>query len=156
MFGLEQIKEANENPESYAQSNLSDGQRRRNVYVANAFWSDSGHADMPETKPNLYFEAVKLNAALESLVLSTQGQQAQLRKAMFSADWPLVEILMRDILLAQPDIVFRIMIDELANTIDSIAPPNPKGYVPHMGLHHAMHPIRKIVNTIRTILSKSV
>lgn len=54
MMGLEQIKTANRNPRKHAQSELSDGQlRRNNAAQPSAYWSEKPVLKTPPRKRKL-------------------------------------------------------------------------------------------------------
>lgn len=114
-------------------------------------------------KPSIYFDAVRLNQAMRDDLHERQSAQWRLETAM--RNLRLAETVTEKVLaigtlretmdnLASSTAGFdiRMAVNDLANTIDDIAP-EPLGYVPHMGLHHAMHPVRKLVEAFKKYLS---
>lgn len=176
MMGIREIKEANRSPRSYAKASLSDGQARRNDSVG-AYWSETpaDHATLPETvalwfepgiprvpaKPPLYFDGVRLAVVLDERANEAMGIATKLRLALQgvqrakgisemtnATEW--LQGVIADIqkLDDATNINVRMLVNDLAKQIDMAAPRDPKGYIPQMGLHHAMHPIRKTVDRI--------
>lgn len=117
---------------------------------------------LPQTIPSIYFDAAKLATALderaaEHLALSARikGSQAMVRMAKTNeASREAIAALGSAVQAALHSndgeaLKLHMLVNDMANTIDVIAPPNPKGYVPHMGIHYAVSPLRKILNSIR-------
>lgn len=182
MMGLREIRTANRNPRKYALSQLSDGQTRRNNAQPSAFWSEKAayratpnmaSMQMAQPKqgklPDVYFDAVKMEKAVGSMVQDLLAAQAQLRTAMsrvmlarnedIEVQRETLDTLtdtMRQIEEGNSEVILHSLVLELSNTIETAAPANPVGYIPHMGLQHAMHPIRKIVNAIKDSLRLTV
>lgn len=119
--------------------------------------------------PDVYFDAVKMEKAVGSMVQDLLAAQAQLRTAMsrvmlarnedIEVQRETLDTLtdtMRQIEEGNSEVTLHSLVLELSNTIETAAPANPVGYIPHMGLQHAMHPIRKIVNAIKDSLRLTV
>lgn len=116
--------------------------------------------------PPIYFDAIKISQTLDQIASEASVRHSRLlwairdrREAVGAEATARADRYLRDAIKAvhiNKDFAIRMHVEELANTIDAIAPPDPKGYVPHMGLHHAMHPVRKIVNAIRDCFKETV
>lgn len=174
MFGLEQIKTMNKNPRKHARSEMSDGQERRNDSPPSNYWSEQGGGDRepialdmataqlnPKTVERLnaphvlMFDAVRMMHAMQTQAEEITQNMADLGLAMATVRREpessiggamLASVMKR---LTSKDLTVRMHIEDLASQIDVIAPLNPPSYTKHMGLHHAVHPLRKIINAIR-------
>lgn len=169
MKGLAELVSENSDPVGYQLALLSDGQRRRNDAQPSAYWSEKPmvmrdgkviSAPVPPL-PAAYFEAVKLAHVLEQIVDRARLRQWRLETAMrnlrsaSASDWEyhLNTLVSTTANLTGAEERMRMNIEEMANTIDVIASPNPKGYVPHMGIHYAVAPLRKIMGRIKASLA---
>lgn len=205
MMGIAEIKSANEDPEAFAKSGLTDGQRRRVEAPPSNYWSEHEpnapmdaiehgesvfykpvHGGYPEAeniaemqlsraqlirsplaKPPMYFEAIRMWNALDHIaneararatglkeairLVQTAGSEDEVRLRSANLSGQLSDLLNSD---DGSQIKARLLIEDLVNTIDQIAPPDPKGYVPNMGLHHAIHPVRKIATALSSLFKR--
>lgn len=119
-----------------------------------------------EVKPPVYFDGLKLwhvlnrraNAAHEASVGVKDALRA-VQNAVSESDVRLavskLTSLIHLIMTSEEgkDLRIALSVDELATAIDNIAPPEPRGYVPHMGLHYAVKPLRSIIDKMRLYLA---
>lgn len=115
--------------------------------------------------PDVYFDGVKVATALRQIAHDAQSRSwraetaiRNVRLAETADERSYAVATLRDFLFSvkgDREVDIRILVNELADTIDEKAPPNPKGYVPHMGLHYAMKPLRDIVERIRKLFTES-
>lgn len=113
-------------------------------------------------KPAIYFDGIKLAIVLDSIQHEAQTRAWRLTTALRNVRLAetetekrlTIETLAETIANLRTEVdsrelTMRLHIEELSSTMDMIAPPNAKGYVPHMGIHYALQPVRKIVQKIR-------
>lgn len=115
--------------------------------------------------PEVYFDGVKVATALRQIAHDAQSRSwraetaiRNVRLAETADERRYAVATLRDFIFTvkgDREVDIRILVNELADTIDEKAPPNPKGYVPHMGLHYAMKPLRDIVERIRKLFTES-
>lgn len=118
-----------------------------------------GGKDFVPNMPAIYFDGVRLQQALAAQALEAHRRLWRLETALRNVKEARSEyeaatttqmlsetiaVLNREV----PELHTAALVEELLRTIDHAAPPDPLGYVPHMGLHHAMHPIRKLAKAI--------
>jgi hypothetical protein len=126
---------------------------------ANGFNYGTGWGKAP--KPPIYFDAVRLSIALDQISHDASARAWRLTTALRAvrlAETPtekadavaLLSETYSNLMAEVPDAKVAMLVNDLANVVDQIAPPNPKGYVPHMGIHYAVKPLRDIVAKLRT------
>lgn len=105
-------------------------------------------------KPLVYFDAVRLGFTLENMAFDAQQRAWRLQTALRNvrlADCDsemtiaatTLEETYKNILDEEPNAKVAMLVDDLANQIDVMAPPNPKGY--------AAKPLRAIIDAIRNV-----
>jgi len=109
--------------------------------------------------PAVYFDAVRLNATLRSLAHDATAANWQMETAVRNvrlaethSEKEMAVAALTMIVKSYDDnkeVQVALMVDELASAIDGIAPPDPRGYTPNMGLHYAVKPLRNIVERIK-------
>lgn len=115
-----------------------------------------------EPKPSIYFDAVRLSQALDARAHAATAQAWKITTAIRAVRLAETETEKRVAVSHLTDEVASVMdseeaaslrvymlVNDLANQIDVVAPPNPKGYVPHMGIHYAMKPLRDTIAKLR-------
>lgn len=110
-------------------------------------------------KPEIYFDGVKIGNVLQRIAHDATANAWAMTHALREvrlAETPtekanalhsLYELVRK--FEEDREVKIALKVEELANAIDVIAPPNPKGYVPNMGIHYAVSPLRKIIDGIR-------
>lgn len=176
-MGLAEIKLANRNPKKHAQSQLSDGQERRNNSPANAYWSErpvgadhsvpyhhqSENLAEMQIAPQvltadgvrdnqMLFEGVLLANVVEKRIKTLQQQRDALAVAITlaraDADEGNLVRLMQHIDRDDPSLAIEAHVETLARQID-VAAPEPHGYTPHMGIQYALAPIKATIQKMR-------
>ncbi len=113
-------------------------------------------------KPPIYFDAVRLSEALEQIAHDTSRRSWRIITAIRAVRLAETDTEKRlavrhltdevsEILSGQDgeQIKLHMLVNDLAHQINIVAPPNPKGYVPTMGIQYALKPIRDTIYKIR-------
>jgi len=146
-----------DNPEESGEIVHTISEQRQNGFNYGSGWKGP--------LPEIYFDAVtivealRLNAheassrhwAMETAIRNMRlAESDNERSRAVSGLIEAVKIAKRD---GGRDFAIQLEVEGLAKTIDQISPPDPKGYVPHMGIAYAVSPLRKIIKRLRAILS---
>lgn len=113
--------------------------------------------------PPIYFDAVRLSTALDQIVhdatvrawsMTTILRNLRLAETALERKTAINDLIRVYGELLNPDVELRMHINDLANTIDNIAPITPKGYQPTMGIQYAVKPLRDIIAKIRATIGR--
>jgi hypothetical protein len=178
MMGLEEIIAANENPEAFARSRLSDGQLRREL-ASGRYWSegpqpgdedvivspavilkDYGKLSAPLT--STYFDGVKRNTAwiedIKFRLMIADDFHSELRnlKSAGLEDFEAAEHQVHETMKLMDTLTpchvnaesIRPYLEAIAADLERIAPTPTLGYYPKLNLAHAMQPIKQKINAL--------
>ena len=116
-----------------------------------------------EPLPAVYFDAVRLNATLRSLAheatrkhwdMETAVRNVRLAETVSEKEMAVAALTLAVNSYADnTDVQISMLVDDMVNTVNQIAPKNPVGYTPHMGLHYAVKPLRTIVQRMKDYLA---
>lgn len=110
-------------------------------------------------KPEIYFDGVKIGNVLQRIAHDATANAWSMTHALREvrlAETPTEKAKALHLLYElvrkfeeDREVKIALKVEELANAIDVIAPPNPKGYVSNLGIYHAVSPLRKLIDGIR-------
>lgn len=112
--------------------------------------------------PSIYFDGVRLEATMNRLAqrMSTAAWEIttavrNVRLAETPTEKRMTETKLRaamEAAMQDRDVSIAYKVDEIADTIEGKVP-EPKGYVPHIGIHYELRPIRNAIRNLRNLIS---
>lgn len=119
----------------------------------------------PTSKPPIYFDGVRIGNALTDIAHEASRKSwamtialrnvrlAEMDTEKQQAVRELSTLVANHMHEGDKELRLRMLINDLANTIEEKAPSNMVGYIPNMGLQYAFEPVKRIVKRIKAALA---